>query len=456
MPTKPKRPAPRRMHIVLARGWKLIAGTAIVFGLAALAISLLQKPEYEATTTLYVTSGGTVVPSAADSVVASKERVGSIAQLAYTQSVLMPAVQAAGLNLSMEQARERVSVDVNPQVVLVTLSGRDSDPAVAQKFTDALAKSMSTAVSQLEVPGAGTEPLAKMRQVTTATVDPTPVKPTTLINVLLAVAAGLIIGTLLALSREFLNNKVRDETDAEAALGAPVLTVVPSDDQGQEDDEDRVFDFDGQPTAITASFRTLRTQLAVQDPPIRTLLITSARPSEGKTAVAVNAGAVLAQAASSVVVVDANLDDPDVAKRLGASSDGPGLTDAIRGASLPDLIQRGVAGVDTLAVLGAGTKVSDHPADLFSSPAFRKVLDELSQQFDYVIVDSAALLENSATEAILPSVDSVVVASRQSAATMTDLVECRTQLSNTQARVAGLVFFQAQEKRTNPRTKVNA
>jgi MinD-like ATPase involved in chromosome partitioning or flagellar assembly len=93
---------------------------------------------------------------------------------------------------------------------------------------------------------------------------------------------------------------------------------------------------------------------------------------------------------------------------------------------------------------------------LFSSAAFKKVLDELSQQFDYVIVDSAALLENSGTEAILASVDSVVMVCRQSVPTMTDLVECRTRLSNAQGHVAGFVFIQSKEERTNRRIKVNA
>jgi polysaccharide biosynthesis transport protein len=455
MPSRPKRPAPRAIYTVLVRGWKLIVGSAIVFGLAALAVSLLQKPVYEATTTLYLTSGGTVVPSAYDSVQASKESIASYAQLSYTQAVLMPAAQAAGLNLSLEEARGRVTVDANPQIVMITLSARDNNPAVAQKFADALAKSMESAVTQLEVPGSSNEPLAKMRQVTTATVSPNPVEPTTLVNVSVAVAAGLVLGCLLATLREFFNTKVRDETDAEAAFGAPVLAVVPRDDRREEDQDDRILDFDGQPTDITTSFRTLRTRLAVQEPPIRRFLITSARPAEGKTTVAINLAAVMAQAANSVVVVDANLDNPDVAKRVGASV-GPGLTDAVRGAPLGDLIERAVGGNEMLAVLGAGTKVSDHPADLFSSAAFGKVLDELSQQFDCVIVDSAALLENSGTEAILPSVDGVVVASRPSVSTMTDLVECRTRLSDAQARAVGLVFFESRQERANRRIKVNA
>jgi polysaccharide biosynthesis transport protein len=436
MATRPKRPAPRSVSTVLARGWALISAVAIVFGLAALAFSILQKPMYAAATTLYLTSGGTIVTSAYDSLSASRERVGSYAQLLYSQAVLMPAVQAAGLDLTLEQARQRVAVDVNPQIVLITLSASDSDPAVAQKFADALAKSMETTVSALEVPGASTEPLVKVHQVTTATVNSGPAEPKTLVNVSVAVVAGLIVGCVLALLREFLNRKVRDEGDAEAAIGAPVLAVGNSNDQGRE------------------AFRTLRTRLAVLDPPVRKLLITSARPHDGTTTVAIGLGEALAQAANSVVVVDADFEHSEITQWVG-SGGAPGLADVVRGrATLGDVVRRGVGGVDTLAALGVGTKFSGHPADLFSSTVFRRVLDELAQQFDYVIVDSAAMLDDSGTDAIAPSMDGVVVVSRRSGSKMSDLVECRSRLTSVEARVVGVVFFSSRVERTSERIGV--
>jgi capsular polysaccharide biosynthesis protein len=396
---------------------------AIVFGLAALAFSILQKPMYAAATTLYLTSGGTIVTSAYDSLSASRERVGSYAQLLYSQAVLMPAVKAAGLDLTLEQARQRVAVDVNPQIVLITLSASDRDPAVAQKFADALAKSMETTVSALEVPGSSTEPLVKVHQVTTATVNSGPAEPKTLLNVSVAVIAGLIVGCVLVLLRESMNRKVRDEDDAEAVIGAPALAVVNSNDQARE------------------AFRTLRTRLAVLDPPARKLLITSARPHDGSTAAALGLGKALAQASNTVVLVDADFEHCEITQRVGSNGT-LGLADVVKGrATLGDVVRRGVGGVETLAVLGVGTTVSGHPADLFSSHPFRKVLDELARQFDYVIVDSAAMLDDSGTDAIAPSMDGVVVVSRRAGSKMADLAECRSRLTSVDARVVGVVFF---------------
>lgn len=430
MASKSRRPAPRSIFAVLTRAWMLIVGTAIVFGLVGLAASILQKPVYAATTTLYLTSGGTVASSAYDSVTSSTERVGSYAQLIYTQAVLMPAAEAVGLNLSLDEARKRVGVDVNPQVVLMTITVEDSNPALAQRFADALAQSMQSAVSKLEVPGAASEPLVKIHQVTKATVGASPVEPTTLVNVSVAVAVGLIVGCLLAVWRESRNDKVRDEVDAEAALDSRVLAVV------------------GPGARSKDGFRTIRTLLLAQDPPVRTLLVTGARQSESTSVVTMNIGKLLARAGNSVVIVDANLNDSNVTRWAG-SEGAPGLVDALRGKDLAETLRHGVDGVKTLTVLGTGAKRTVHPADYFSSEAFRRILRMLAAKFDYVVVDTMPLLEDSGTESILPAVDGIAMVCGPSLSTMSDLVECRTRIGNVGAKILGLVFFEDRDDLVN-------
>ena len=456
MPTIGARPRPRSMPTVLRKGWAVIIGTAILFGLAALTFSLLQKPVYEASTTLYITAGGTGASSGYDTVEASKQRVATYAQLAYSGAVLTPAIEAAGLNWSLEEARESVEVESRPEIVTLTIRVHATNPASAQKFAGAIADSMTEAVSKLEVPASGVEPAAKLSVVTPSTVASKPTFPTTEVNVLLAAVVGLIVGVLLVLLREALNKKVRDAGDAEAALGTPTLAVLPRDDQSNQG---HLIDFDDEPTTLATSFRDLRSRLVLElsDQPHPKLLITSARSAEGKTTVAINVGAVLAQANKSVVMVDANIDDPRMVQRVGASN-GLGLTDVISGPTpLSDAVQRGFGGPKTMAVLGAGTNGASYREGLFSSVAFLQVLEALAQQFDYVIIDAPPLLANLGTESLLSSVDGVVVVTRPNVSTTTDLVECRTRLDNAKARVLGVVMSHAQKKRSRRgKAEVNA
>jgi polysaccharide biosynthesis transport protein len=450
MPTNVVRPRSRSVPTVLKKGWAVVIGVAIVFGLGALAFSLLQKPVYQASTTLYITSGNTGSSSGYDTVEASKQRVATYAQLAHSGAVLTPALESAGLNWSLEEARQNVEVESRPEVVTLTIYVRAPTPEVAQKFAGAVADSMVRAVSALEVPASGLEPAARLSVVTPATVASKPAFPTIEVNVLLAAVIGLFVGALTVLLREALNKKIRDAGDAEAVLGTRTLAVLP---RYHKSNQGGLIDFDGEPTALATSFRNLRSRLILElsDQPHPKLLITSACVAEGETTVAINVGAVLAHAAKSVVIVDANIDDPQVVQRVGARN-GPGLTDAISGAiPLSDAVQRGVGSLTSLAVLGAGTFGASHPDGLFSSAAFVHVLDDLAQQFDYVIIDAPPLLVNLGTESLLSSVDGVVVVTRPNVSTIADLVECRTRLENGNARLLGVVVSDPRNKRSRHR-----
>lgn len=449
-------PAPRNILKVLAKGWAVILGTAIIFGLGGLLVSMVQKPVYEASTTLFITSGGTVSPTAYDTVKASQERVGSYAQLLYSDAIMAPAVENAGLDWSLEQARQAVGVDINPQVVLITIYGRDNNPEIAQRFTSAIADSMIAAVSTLEVPGSGYEPTGKLTVVTPASVASAPVVPTTQVNVIVAAMLGLVVGALLVIVREARNKRVRNTEDAETALEAQPLATVPD---SAELRDGQLIDLDGEPTPTVTSFRNLRSQmlLALQDRPNPIVMVTSARPGEGKSTVAVNVGAVLAKGEKSVVIVDANIDDPQVAQRVDAADTEAGLTDVLRGrVPLTDAVVRGVAGLPSLAVLGTGVKDADHPDDLFATPAFAQTMRDLAAEFDVVIIDAPALLANAGSDGIVPIADGVLMVIRSTIATTTDLVECRKRLRAVQARLLGFVLSEPQPETGRSRLKVNA
>jgi capsular exopolysaccharide synthesis family protein len=435
------------MPTALKKGWAVIVGTAILFGLGALAVSLLQKPVYEASAMLYITAGGTGSSSGYDTVEASKQRVATYAQLAYSGAVLTPAIKAAGLDWSPEKARASVEVESRPEIVTLTIRVHATDPVSAQKFAEAISDSMTEAVSKLEVPASGVEPAAKLSVVTPATVASKPIFPTTEVNVVLAAVVGLIVGAAVVILREMVNRKVRDEKDAESALGTSVLAVMLSYGRSNPC---HLIDFDDEPTTLAAAFRELRSRLILEltDQLHPTILITSARSAEGKTNVAVNLAAALAQATMSVVLVDTNLDDPQTVHCVGASN-GPGLTDVISGPTpLSDAVQRGFGGPRTLAVLGAGTNGASYREGLFSSASVAKVLESLAQQFDYVIVDAPPLLANSGTESLLSSVDGVVMVTSPKRSSITDLVECKTRLDNADARLLGVVLSHRHKKRS--------
>jgi succinoglycan biosynthesis transport protein ExoP len=226
---------------LLQKRWAVIVGTAIVFGYAALAFSLLQKPVYEAVTTLYITAGTTGASSENDIVEASKQRVDTYGQLAYSGAVLTPALSAAGLDWPLEEARQKITVQSRPEVVTLTVSVRDSNPHAAQKLAAAIADSMTRAVATLEVPASGFEPAARLSIVTPATVASEPVAPTTNMNVVLAATIGLLVAALAVLLRDGRITQVGDASRAD-------LTLRTADSTGDDPPSNgRAVGLDGEP-----------------------------------------------------------------------------------------------------------------------------------------------------------------------------------------------------------------
>ena len=139
-------------------------------------------------------------------------------------------------------------------------------------------------------------------------------------------------------------------------------------------------------------FRTLRSRLyqirAVR--PLRTLLVTSSVPGEGKTFVTSNlAQSIVRQSDRSVLIIDADLRCARVHTHLGAPSS-PGLTDYLRGeADEMAVIQHGQEG--NLCLIAGGSEVTN-PSELLLNGRFKKLLDNVAPVFDWVIIDSPPCL----------------------------------------------------------------
>ncbi|MBZ5502721.1 MAG: CpsD/CapB family tyrosine-protein kinase [Acidobacteriia bacterium] len=135
-------------------------------------------------------------------------------------------------------------------------------------------------------------------------------------------------------------------------------------------------------------FRTLRSRLYQlrNNQPLRTILVTSAIPGEGKTFVANNlAQAIVRQSDRRALLIDADLRRPRLHLSLGAPAE-PGLADYLGGtADEPSIIQHGQAG--NLYFIAGGSRATN-PSELLSSGRLKTLLDRVGAEFDWIIVDS--------------------------------------------------------------------
>lgn len=229
--------------------------------------------------------------------------------------------------------------------------------------------------------------MSNVRILDRAQADLRPVSPRPLRNLFLAMVVGILGGVGLAFLLEKLDTTVTSREQVEERLGLPFLGIIPSIADGKDTRERDMFVHSNPKSAAAECLRSIRTSLLFMSPdkPLRTILVTSSGPSEGKTTAAVALGEVMADSGSKVLLVDADLRRPRLHQVFGISKDS-GLSQLILGEGrLEDAIRP--TGVNDLWVLPSGP-IPPNPAELLHAAGFTALLEELSTKFDRVIVDS--------------------------------------------------------------------
>lgn len=236
-----------------------------------------------------------------------------------------------------------------------------------------------------------------------------PVSPRVRVVLALSVVLALLSGVLLAFLLDALDRTVKAPQDVETNLGQALLGVVPSfasDSKGRYP-PDLYVAYHPRSTVAEAC-RAIRTNLmfAGADKPLRTLLLTSSLPREGKTLCCVSLGTVLAKSGAKTLIIDCDLRRPRIARAFGISAT-IGLTNVLVGeVSLDDAIRS--SEVENLSVLPAGP-TPPNPAELLNGQHFRKLLAEVGTRFDRVLIDSPPAVPVTDPAILATLVDGVVL-----------------------------------------------
>lgn len=427
----------RRMLGAIRRQWYVVVVAALGVGIVCLGVSLFQTPVYTASATVYVTSGlDARSQSAYQGSLASEQKVASYAELVTSDAVLSSALSDGAAGISIEQAREAVSAKSAPDTVLLDIWASSPDAVVAATLANRVAESLRDYVAALERPSSGGEPLAKVTVVSPALVPQSPATPRTARNSALGLLAGALVGSIFVLLRDRFDNRVSEEDELSSVVPEPVLSSIPAD-VGVRGTV--LVDFGDGGSLTAEAFRRFRSSLSFLnvDAPARTILVTSANGSEGKTTNAVNLAASLAEAGSRVILVDADLRRPSVQKAFNVNS-AIGLTQYLRGyAGFGELTQS--SGRANLDLLMAG-ELPPNPAELLGSKQFAELLDELSGEYDYVIVDSPPVLPVTDASVIGQCVDGVVLVVRAGVSRSPAVLKAHQILCNAHVGVLGTVL----------------
>ncbi|MFZ5919772.1 MAG: polysaccharide biosynthesis tyrosine autokinase [Chloroflexota bacterium] len=220
-----------------------------------------------------------------------------------------------------------------------------------------------------------------------AVVSEDPIRPKPLQTTALAGAVGLMLMAGIAFLVEYLDDTLKTPTDIERVLGVPVIGYI-AQLKYKDKSAEQIYVAHQPRSPVSEAFRSLRTNLeyAGVDQPIKTIIVTSPSPAEGKTTIAANLAVIIAQSGKKVVLLDADLRRPRI-HRLTGVPNRLGLSDLFRGNTNLSAAGRVLPHLPNLAVIPSGS-LPPNPVELLGSEKMGRILGSILETADVVVIDT--------------------------------------------------------------------
>lgn len=500
----------RRYLALLLRWYWLLILSTVLFGAAAFLYSVRTTPVYQAVTTLLVNEAPIAKTTDYTSILTSERLARTYAEMLTKKPVLDAVIERTGLvgmtssdlqramqvelirdtqlvevkvehihpelaaelantiveifseqNIQLNTSRYAASIqnlldqlsEMDAQIqeetqALEALGDNPEDEAERERLETILTQYRQTyayllqAYEQVRVAEASST--SNVVQIEPAVPPASPIRPRVLFNSLLAALVGLVLSAGAAFLIDTLDDTIKSPDEISRILGLPVLGLIAS--HSIDDGCPIVL---AQPRSpVAEAFRSLRTniQFASVDRSLSTILVTSPSPSEGKSTVAANLGAVLAQGGRRVAVVDADLRCPRVHEKFGLPNRSGMSSLFVRPVEeLNGALQN--TSFDGLYAITSG-ELPPNPAELLGSEKMVDILNETRRKVDLVVIDSPPLMAVTDAAVLAPRVDGVLLVIKPGATKLALVRHAVEQLQRVGARLLGVVLNEVELKRS--------
>jgi len=282
-----------------------------------------------------------------------------------------------------------------------------------------------------------------------ATAPGTPSNALGLMEIGIGIVVGLSGGVGLALVVENLDTRIHSPRQLEHLTHLPVLGTVPTGllslgSLGHPNGTDSSKPIEEAYRLLGVNLQALR-----EDTPLKTILITSAMPKEGKSATAANLAQTLAERGQTVFLVESDMRRPTVARMLDIENRSAGLGGLLSGRSSLSHESLGrvihPAKQPSLFVIGGGPRIAN-PTPLLASPLMEELLGYLGAHGQTTLLDAPPVLGMADVSVLAPRADGIILVVRQAQTKREQVFAALKQLQASRARVIGIVLLTTSDK----------
>ena len=403
----------------------------------------IKKPLYTTYTTIILTKSnetqtGTTITQ--NDILLNQKLVETYSKIIKSKLVLEQVISETGVTYTAEELSENVSVEAYENTEMLKISVTDQDPELAASIANSIAQVFSGEI-------------AKIYQINNISVVDVAVTPEEVSNntlkrdLLIALFIG-IFGTIgVVFVVYYFDDTVKLTDNLEEEIGMPVVAKVFKSDVGSKNNRKVELLAQKYPKSVVSeSIKTLRTNLQFSsvDEDIKTILITSSIPGEGKSFISANLAISFAQTDKRVLIVDCDM-RKGRQHRIFKLSNSKGLSNLLIDdmTNLKDYINK--TSVPGVHVITRGT-VPPNPSELLNSKKNADLLRVLKAKYDVIIYDGVPC--NGLPDSIIMSklVDKVLIVSSDSMTPKSVLESTKKQLESVNAPVAGDVLNNVNRK----------
>ena len=299
--------------------------------------------------------------------------------------------------------------------------------------------------------------LSQIRLIDNAQQPIDPITPNKGKNLIISTFLGLALGIALAFTMNILDSSLRSQQDVEDHINLPVLTSIPMISTSgtaksivagkhypRSYSEKLLYQLQGG-SHIYEAYRTLQVKFAFVNSKsmLKSILVTSASPAEGKTLTAINISQAFAKSGIKTLLIDCDLRRPMIHKILGINQT-PGLSEALnnkiewQGHVASDWVVE-MPENKNLFVLPSGV-IPPNPYEMLTSPQMRSLLAEFERTYDLVILDSPPLMAVTDSVVLGNAVDGVCLVIKSGITSRDEALRAKQLLDNGQTNVIGTIL----------------
>ena len=435
-------------NIIKKRRITALVTVFVVFA-SVVAVTVLMPSTYTATAEIFASySGKSGSDSSADMNSGASylsTQIKTYPSLVKTKAILSPVISSLDLDMTVAELADMVTATNPTNTFMVDISVENGDATLSAEIANSVANNLAEQISSSLYSGNDNDSPISLSVVQPATVPQSPSSPKIPLYLGVGFVLAVVMGLVVAVAKDMFSTRVDGVDEAKEITGVSSLGSVPRSSVLGE----RSATVISHPGSVEAEdFRRIRSNISFltphQDDRGHLLVVSSAGPAEGKTTVSINLAATIAEEGKTVLLIDADLRHPSVAKYLDVEGN-VGLSHILSTQATPkDVIQPYWRA--NFHILPAGRRVAN-AGILLNSTIMEELVEQARRQYDYVLIDTAPMSVANDAAAFGRIADGIIVVVGRDTTDKRELRSIIETLGTAKVKILGFIFNLANPKK---------